>query len=90
MLAALIRPIFNAEDGVAARELLGGALERLGKPLPKVAALLETAEEDLLSFYGFPADHWTKMRAQRIRTSASTVRSVAAPTSSASSPTTAR
>jgi len=62
MLAALIRPIFNADSGAAARELFGEALERLRKPLPKIAALLEEAEEDLLAFYGFPADHWTKLR----------------------------
>ena len=62
MLAALIRPIFNADSGAAARELFGEALERLRKPLPKIAALLEEAEEDLLAFYGFRADHWTKLR----------------------------
>src|SRR5437870_1405700 len=62
MLAALIRPIFNADSGEQARELLGDALERLRKPLPKIAALLEEAEEDLLAFYAFPADHWTKLR----------------------------
>jgi putative transposase len=27
-----------------------------------VAALLEEAEEDLLTFYAFPADHWAKLR----------------------------
>jgi putative transposase len=27
-----------------------------------VAALLEEAEEDLLAFYSFPRDHWTKLR----------------------------
>jgi putative transposase len=62
MLAALLRPIFNADSGEAARELAGDALERLRKPLPKVAALLDEAEEDLLAFYGFPADHWPKLR----------------------------
>ncbi len=62
MLAALIRPIFNAEDGEQARELLGDALARLERPLPKVAALLERAEDDLLAFYAFPADHWRKLR----------------------------
>ena len=62
MLAALLRPLFNADSGEQARELLGQALDRLGKPLPKIAALLEEAEEDLLAFYGFPADHWTKLR----------------------------
>jgi len=62
MLAALIRPIFNAETGEQARDLLGEALERLQRPLPKVAALLEATEEDLLAFYTFPADHWRKLR----------------------------
>jgi transposase-like protein len=62
MLAALIRPVFSGEDGGQARELVGAALERLRKPLPKVAALLEDAEDDLLAFYDFPADHWAKLR----------------------------
>jgi putative transposase len=62
MLAALLRPLFNAEDGTHARALCGEALERLRKPLPKVAALLEAAEEDLLAFYSFPRDHWPKLR----------------------------
>jgi putative transposase len=62
MLAALIRPIFNADDGKQARELLGEALERMRKPLPKIADLLEEAEEDLLAFYAFPVDHRAKLR----------------------------
>jgi putative transposase len=62
MLAALLRPIFNANIDDTARELVGDALERLRKPLPKVAALLEEAEEDLLAFYAFPLDHWRKLR----------------------------
>jgi len=62
MLAALLRPIFNADSGEQARELVGDALERLRKPLPKITALLEEAEEDLLAFYAFPDDHWPKLR----------------------------
>jgi transposase-like protein len=62
MLAALLRPIFSADSGEAARTLLGEALERLRKPLPKIADLLEAAEDDLLAFSCFPADHWTKLR----------------------------
>jgi putative transposase len=62
MLAALLRPIFNADSQEEARELVSDALERLGKPLPKVAALLEEAEEDMLAFYSFPQDHWPKLR----------------------------
>jgi putative transposase len=62
MVAALIRPIFNAESGQQARELLGEALQRLERPLPKVATMLERAEDDLLAFYAFPLDHWRKLR----------------------------
>jgi len=62
MLAALLRPLFGAEGGEQARELVGEALDRLRKPLPKVVAILEEAEEDLLAFYSFPSDHWPKLR----------------------------
>jgi transposase-like protein len=62
MLAALLRPIFNTDTGEQARELVADALERLRNPLPKVAALLEEAEEDLLAFYAFPSAHWPKLR----------------------------
>jgi len=62
MVAALLRPIFNADDREQARELVDGALERLSKPLPKVALLIEEAEEDLLAFYSFPLMHWPKLR----------------------------
>mgnify|MGYP003330907686 CR=1 FL=1 len=35
---------------------------RFAEPLPRVAELLEGAEEDLLAFYRFPAAHWSKLR----------------------------
>jgi transposase-like protein len=62
MVAALLRPLFNADTVELARQLTGDALDRLRKPLPKVAALLEEAEEDLLAFYASPSDHWPKLR----------------------------
>jgi putative transposase len=62
MLAALIRPIFGAEDREAARDRLSEAVAHLEGRLAKVAALLEQAEEDVLAFYAFPADHWRKLR----------------------------
>ena len=37
-------------------------LERLKDVAPKVCDLLEDAEEDLLAFYAFPSEHWTKLR----------------------------
>ena len=62
LLAALIRPVFQAEAGEQARERLGEAIGQLERSLPKVAALLEAAEEDVLAFYAFPAEHWRKLR----------------------------
>jgi putative transposase len=62
MLAALIRPIFSAEDRAQARERLSEAVTATEGRLPKVAALLEQAEEDALAFYAFPADHRRKIR----------------------------
>ena len=37
-------------------------MAQLERPLPKVAAMLEDAEEDILAFYAFPAEHWSKLR----------------------------
>jgi putative transposase len=62
LLGALIRPIFQAESAGQARDRLSEAVAHLDGKLPKVAALLEQAEEDILAFYSFPAAHWTKLR----------------------------
>jgi transposase-like protein len=37
-------------------------IERLAPLAPKVCQLLEDAEEDLIAFYRFPREHWTKLR----------------------------
>jgi transposase-like protein len=37
-------------------------LERLATVAPKVCELLEEAEEDLIAFYAFPAEHRPKLR----------------------------
>jgi putative transposase len=62
LLAALIRPIFGAESAEQARERLSEAIAALEGRLPKVAAMLADAEEDILAFYCFPAPHWSKLR----------------------------
>jgi putative transposase len=62
LLAALIRPIFNAEDLAQARDRLSEAVAHLDGRMPKVVALLEDAEADILAFYAFPAAHWSKLR----------------------------
>ena len=62
LLAALIRPIFKAESGEQARERLAEAIAALEQRLPKVAAMLCDAEDDILAFYALPAAHWSKLR----------------------------
>src|SRR3954452_12995009 len=61
-LGAIIRSIFTAPDGDEARRRLRDAVEQLERRLPKVAALLEDAEADVLAFYAFPPEHWPKIR----------------------------
>ena len=61
-LGALIRQLFTAPDGSEARRRLGDAVAQLEPRLPKIAALLEDAEDDVLAFYAFPAEHWPKLR----------------------------
>ena len=62
LVTAAIRQIFTADSGDAARIKLGEVVEQLEGPAPKVARLLEGAEEDLLGFYDFPSEHWPKLR----------------------------
>ena len=62
LLAALIRPIFNADSLAQARDRLSEAVAHLDGRLGKVAAMLEDAEPDILAFYAFPAAHWRKLR----------------------------
>jgi putative transposase len=62
LLAALIRPIFQAESPAQARDRLSEAVAHLDGKLPKVAAMLADAEEDILAFYSFPPAHWSKLR----------------------------
>jgi putative transposase len=62
LLAALIRPIFNADSQAQARDRLSEAVAHLDGRLAKVTAMLEDAEADILAFYAFPPDHWRKLR----------------------------
>jgi transposase-like protein len=61
-LGALIRQLFTAADGAEARRRLGDAVAQLQTRLPKLAGRLEDAEDDVLAFYAFPAEHWPKLR----------------------------
>src|SRR5215217_6029525 len=62
LVSAALREVFNADDYDQARERVTAVIEQLTPTAPKVAELLAEAEPDLLAFYRFPAEHWTKLR----------------------------
>ncbi len=62
MIATAIRQVFGAATGDEARERLADVVDRLEGPAPKVARLLLAAELELLAFYAFPKEHWSKLR----------------------------
>ena len=62
LLGALIRQIFTAPDADTAKRRLRDAVDQLEPRLPKIAALLEDAEPDVLAFTAFPKEHWSKLR----------------------------
>jgi putative transposase len=62
LVSGAIRGIFTAASQVEARQRLGHVVGQLRPHAPKVAGLLEDAEADLLAFYAFPAEHWSKLR----------------------------
>jgi putative transposase len=62
LVSAALREVFNADGHQQARERVTAVIEQLTPLAPKVAELLAEAEEDLLAFYRFPAEHWSKLR----------------------------
>ena len=59
-LKTVLRSIFNQETKEAARQRLRETVEKLGNP--RVARLLEDAEEDVLAHMSFPEAHWKAIR----------------------------
>ena len=62
IVATAIRQIFASESAAEARERLADVAAALQGSAPKVARLLSEAEEELLAFMAFPAEHWSKLR----------------------------
>src|SRR3712207_2328875 len=61
MVAATVRTIFEQPDRQAARAQLRQVCTTLAERFPKVVALVEEAEGDLLSFYDCPREHWRQI-----------------------------
>jgi transposase-like protein len=57
MVAATVRSVFEQADRATATAQLRHVLTTLRERFPKVVALLEEAEEDMLAFYAFPVAH---------------------------------
>jgi putative transposase len=62
LVSGAIRQVFAAESATEAHERLAEVTVALEQSAPKVARLLAAAEDELLAFMAFPAEHWTKLR----------------------------
>lgn len=62
MVIAAVKTIFSQPDRAAADDQLSKMAEMLRKKHPAVSAMLEEAQEDILAYMAFPADHWKKIR----------------------------
>ena len=62
LVRGALKQVFAALDREMAAQVATGVIEQLAGVAPKVAALLEEAEEDLLAYMRFPRDHWSKIR----------------------------
>jgi transposase-like protein len=58
MVAATIRTIFTQPDAASAREQWRRGADKLRGRFPKLAALLDDAEAEVLAYATFPAAHW--------------------------------
>lgn len=61
MVATSIRLAFQQQEPAAAREQWRKASESLGARFPRVGALLDAAEADVLAYLGFPHEHWQQI-----------------------------
>src|SRR5205823_6309700 len=61
MVAATVRTIFQQPSQQAAGAQLTHVVLTLAKRFPQVVELLEQAEEEILTFYDFPPEHWRQV-----------------------------
>lgn len=58
MVAATIRTVFVQPDAAAARESWRRVADRFRSRFPRLAAVLDEAEADVLAYLAFPPEHW--------------------------------
>lgn len=61
MVAATVRTIFEQDSRAAAQAQLRQVCATLHAKFPTVVELLVAAEEEVLTFYDFPPEHWKKI-----------------------------
>jgi putative transposase len=61
MVGATIRTVFAQPDAVGAQQQWRKVADGFGGRFPKLAELMDEAEEDVLAYASFPAEHWQKI-----------------------------
>lgn len=61
MVAATIRTVFVQPDAATAREHWRRVADSFRARFPKLSDLLDEAEEDVLAYLAFPAEHWKQI-----------------------------
>ena len=61
MVAASIRTVFVQPTARAAREQWRRVADGFREPWPRLAALMDEAEGDVLAYPGFPREHWRQV-----------------------------
>jgi transposase-like protein len=61
MVAATIRTVFVQPDAAAAREQWRRVADSFRSRFPRLAALLDEAEADVLAYLAFPPEHWRQI-----------------------------
>ena len=61
MIAAAVRTVFTQPDRAAASQAWRHVADQLRQRFPKLAAVLDEAEHEVLAFMDFPRAHWPKI-----------------------------
>ena len=61
MVSAAIGTVFVQETADAARDQWRSVADQFREKLPKLSAMMDAAEHDVLAFMGFPRAHWPQI-----------------------------
>ena len=61
IVSAFIGLAFAQNDAAAAKRQWRSTADQLRPKVPKLAAIMDEAEADVLAYMAFPRDHWTKL-----------------------------